>query len=42
MKEKKKIGSKIFMILMMIFFYAPIVYIIIFSFYISRSLTNFD
>lgn len=42
MKEKKKIGSKIFMILMMIFFYAPIVYIIIFSFNGSRSLTNFD
>lgn len=42
MKEKKKIGSKIFMILMMIFFYAPIVYIIIFSFNSSRSLTNFD
>ena len=42
MKEKKKVGSKIFMILMMIFFYAPIVYIIIFSFNSSRSLTNFD
>ena len=42
MKEKKKIGSKIFMILMMIFFYAPIVYIFIFSFNSSRSLPNFD
>lgn len=42
MKEKKKIGSKIFMALMMIFFYAPIVYIIIFSFNSSRSLTHLD
>lgn len=42
MGEKKKIGSKIFMILMMIFFYAPIVYIIIFSFNGSRSLTHLD
>jgi len=42
MKEKKKIGSKIFMALMMIFFYAPIVYIIIFSLNSSRSLTHFD
>ena len=42
MKEKKKIGSKIFMALMMIFFYAPIVYIIIFSLNSSRSLTHLD
>ena len=42
MNEKKKIGSKIFMALMMIFFYAPIVYIIIFSFNSSRSLTHLD
>ena len=41
MKEKKKIGSKIFMALLTIFFYAPIVYIIIFSFNDSRSLTSF-
>ena len=45
MKEinaKKGLGSKIFMILMMIFFYAPIVYIIVFSFNSSRSLTHLD
>ena len=42
MKEKKKIGSKIFMRLMMIFFYAPIIYIIVFSFNGSRSLTHLD
>ena len=40
MKEKKKILSKIFMVLLMIFFYAPIIYIIIFSFNGSRSLTH--
>ena len=42
MKEKKKIGSKIFMLLMMIFFYSPIIYIIVFSFNGSRSLTHLD
>lgn len=42
MRENKKIGSKIFMALMLIFFYAPIVYIIIFSFNGSRSLTHLD
>ena len=42
MKEKKKIGSKIFVLLMMIFFYAPIIYIIVFSFNGSRSLTHLD
>ena len=42
MKEKKKVLSRVFMILLMIFFYAPIVYIIIFSFNGSRSLTHLD
>lgn len=42
MKEKKKILSKIFTVLLMIFFYAPIIYIIIFSFNGSRSLTHLD
>ncbi|MDD5944846.1 MAG: ABC transporter permease [Clostridia bacterium] len=42
MKEKKSIGSKIFMALLLIFFYAPIIYIIIFSFNGSRSLTHLD
>ncbi len=42
MKEKKKIGSKIFVALLLIFFYMPIIYIIIFSFNGSRSLTHLD
>ena len=42
MKEKKQLFSKIFMVLLMIFFYAPIIYIIIFSFNGSRSLTHLD
>ena len=41
MKPSKKIGSKIYMILLMIFFYLPILYTIIFSFNSSRSLTRF-
>lgn len=42
MKAKKKIGSKIFMALLLIFFYLPIIYIIIFSFNGSRSLTHLE
>lgn len=42
MKDKKKIGSKIFMALLLIFFYMPIIYIIIFSFNGSRSLTHLE
>lgn len=42
MKERKQIFSKIFMILLLIFFYLPIVYIIVFSFNGSRSLTHLD
>lgn len=42
MKEKKKIASKVFMVLLLIFFYLPIVYIIVFSFNGSRSLTHLD
>lgn len=41
MKPSKKIGSKIYMTLLMIFFYLPILYTIIFSFNSSRSLTRF-
>ncbi len=37
---KMKLHRKIFMIALLIFFYAPILYIIIFSFNDSRSLTN--
>ncbi len=41
MKKSKKIGSKIFMGLVLLFFYLPIVYIIVFSFNDTKSLTNF-
>lgn len=39
---KKKFGfSKIYLVLIMAFFYLPIVYVVLFSFNESRSLTNF-
>ena len=41
MKPFKKMGSKIYMLLIMIFFYLPILYTVIFSFNSSRSLTKF-
>jgi len=41
MKKSKGIASKIIIALTMLFFYLPIVYIIIFSFNDSRSLTTF-
>lgn len=41
MKNKKHIGSNIFMVLIVVFLYAPIVYTIIFSFNDSKSLTRF-
>ncbi len=41
MKKKKRIGSSIFMGLMMVFLYAPILYTIIFSFNAGKSLTKF-
>ncbi len=41
MKKSNKILSKIYLGLLFMFFYAPIVYIIVFSFNESRSLTNF-
>ncbi|GFI62070.1 inner membrane ABC transporter permease protein YdcV [Clostridiales bacterium] len=40
--KNKKLASKILMACLMLFFYAPIVYIIIFSFNGSRSLTHFE
>lgn len=40
-KSNKKIFSKIYMALLIIFFYAPIIYTIVFSFNESKSLTNF-
>lgn len=41
MKKKTSVGSKIILTLPMLFFYLPILYIIIFSFNDSRSLTKF-
>ena len=40
--KKKKILPKVFLVLMMAFFYLPIVYTVIFSFNDSRSLTHFS
>ena len=41
MKKKTSVGSKIILTLTLLFFYLPILYIIIFSFNDSRSLTKF-
>ncbi len=41
MKKKNKTFSKTYLVLIMAFFYLPIVYVVIFSFNASRSLTNF-
>ena len=40
-KKKKKIGSTVFMVLMVLFLYAPIIYTMVFSFNEGKSLTNF-
>lgn len=42
MKKKTFVGSKIILTLTMLFFYLPILYIIVFSFNDSRSLTKFS
>ncbi len=42
MKKNKRYVGKIFMILAFIFFYLPILFVILFSFNSSRSLTAFD
>ena len=42
MKKKHSAASKIILILTMLFFYLPILYIIVFSFNDSRSLTKFS
>ena len=42
MKDSKKILSKIYMVLIMAFFYLPIFYTVVFSFNSGRSLTRFD
>ena len=41
MKQKKRVFSSIYMGLLVVFFYAPIIYTIVFSFNDSRSLTRF-
>ncbi|MBQ6559552.1 MAG: ABC transporter permease [Erysipelotrichaceae bacterium] len=41
MMKKKTVYEKIYLLLIMAFFYLPIVYVIFFSFNASRSLTNF-
>ena len=42
MKKDKRIFGKVIMILAVLFFYVPILFMIVFSFNSSRSLTNFD
>lgn len=42
MKKKTSVGSKIILTLTILFFYLPILYIIVFSFNDSRSLTKFS
>ena len=41
MKEKKMWGSKLIIFVALAFFYLPIVYVVVFSFNSSRSLSNF-
>ena len=42
MKQSKRIPGKLLMGLLILFFYAPIIYMIIFSFNEGRSLTVFS
>ena len=42
MKKSKKILSKVYMALVLAFFYLPILYTVVFSFNSGRSLTRFD
>ena len=39
--KKRSWFSKLYLVLIMAFFYLPIVYVVLFSFNASRSLTNF-
>ena len=41
MDRKNGIGSKIAFALLLIFLYVPIIYVVVFSFNSSKSLTNF-
>ena len=42
MKKEKRIFGKVLMVLSLLFFYVPILYMIVFSFNSGRSLTNFE
>ena len=42
MKKDKRLFGKILMIALIIFFYAPIIYMIVFSFNEGKSLTHFS
>lgn len=42
MKKKNGLFSKIYLLLILIFFYAPILYVVLFSFNDSKSLTKFS
>lgn len=42
MKKEKRIFGKILLVLTMLFFYLPIVYMVVFSFNSSKSLTSFE
>ena len=42
MKKSRKIFSKLFMLAIMIFFYMPIVYTVVFSFNSKKSLTHWS
>ena len=41
MKKLKSLGPKLYLLLMLVFFYLPIVYVVVFSFNDSRSLSKF-
>lgn len=42
MKRKNHVGTTIYMVVLLLFFYAPIIYTIVFSFNSGRSLTRFE
>ena len=42
MKKKNRIFGKVLMVLMIAFFYMPILYMIVFSFNDGKSLTSFS
>ena len=40
-KKKKNLFARIYLLLIILFFYLPIIYVIVFSFNSSKSLSNF-